>query len=350
MFNNISLWRYSLPLREPLTIPSGSIPRREGLLLALLQNENICGIGEIAPLESLHTETLAEAEHQTLSSIPAFLNNSLSLDELFPSVRCGFEMASWSLEQREKSRVHAGLLPLNALISGAKDHIVQKAEEAVQEGYTTLKIKVGRHSLEDDIANIRAVRKSIGKDIALRLDANRSWSLETALQLGEAVSECDIAYIEEPLRVWHEIPHFVERTGIRIALDEMLYSPDNAERLRRLELPDDALAAYILKPSIIGGITLASNLAREAALRGLNAVVSSVFESGVALAHYAALQLEWNAGLVVACGLDTYKFLGEDVVTEPFHAKRGFVRLPDVFEASTLLRGEVCSHIYPDYA
>jgi o-succinylbenzoate synthase len=346
VFNKISLWRYSIPLREALTIPNGSLACREGLLLVLNNHDGVCGIGEIAPLASLHTETLEEAQDQTLSSIPALLNNALVLEELFPSVRCGVEMALWSLAQREKSRIHAGLLPLNALISGAKETIVGRAEKAVWEGYTTLKIKVGRHSLEDDIANIRAVRNSVGKDIVLRLDANRSWSLETALRLGEAVSDCNISYIEEPLRVWDEIPRFVERTGIRVALDEMLYSPDNAQRLRRLDIPDNALAAYILKPSVIGGIEAASTLAHEASARGLDAVVSSVFETGIALGVYAALQVGWNARRMVACGLDTYKFLGEDILASPFRAERGFVRLPEVFDAAMLFRTEACSRLY----
>jgi o-succinylbenzoate synthase len=351
---NISLWQYSIPLREPLTIPNGSLPRREGLLFAFLENEQICGIGEIAPLSGLHTETLDEAQHQTLSCIPALLNNSLVLDDLFPSVRCGIEMAMWSLQKRNEHRIHASLLPLNALISGAKDSIVRLSEEAVQDGYTTLKIKVGRHSLEDDCANIRSVRKSIGKDIALRLDANRSWSLETALRLGEAISDCNISYIEEPLRHWHEIPLFFERTGIRVALDEMLYSTDKTERLQRKEIPSETLAAYILKPSVIGSIETASSLAQEAAVRGLDAVVSSVFESGVALGMYAALQASWNNGLyagrMIACGLDTYKFLGEDVLVEAFNSNQGLVQIPRVFDACTFLRPEVCSPIYHDYA
>lgn len=352
--HTVELFRYTLPLREALTTQASKQENamREGLLVVLRDGEDSVGIGEIAPLPGLHRESLAEVEAQTVSKLALIRHESTDAEtmlssELLPSVRCGLEMALISLRARQngtmpsqspQANVMPSHLPLNALITGDSTAIVHRAEKAVREGYTTLKIKVGRASLEEDIVNVRACREAVGNDIALRLDANRSWSLETALRLGEALHDCNIAYIEEPLKDWRGIPAFHEQTGISVALDEMLTSPDVSERAARTAIPSECLAGYVLKPSAIGSITGASNLASEAEARGLDAVVSSVFETGVALGFYAALAVSWNDGRSVACGLDTYKFLAADVLEYPFSAAQGFVSLPNVWNQSAFLR------------
>jgi O-succinylbenzoate synthase len=363
--------------------------RREGALIVLTakrtggaQEVEAIGVGEIAPLPGLHAETLAQAEEQTRSIVVEVLQKALqNLDNtnltnheaqkfaemqrlfsglfleatpLYPSARCGVEMALWSLWARirgtgenivfpgdRQSSARGGGQPINALIAGDDNEasLVRRAEKAVREGYRTLKIKVGRREPEREAAQTRAIRRALGKDVALRLDANRSWSLETATRFGETVADCAIEYIEEPLRNFMDIPRFAEQTGVKVALDETLYaSPDLAAR--RFDLPDEALGAYVLKPAAIGGIWRASELAREAATRGLRAVVSSVFESGVALGFYAALQSSWNAGDAVACGLDTFQALGEDVIAPRFRAERGFAPLPQAFDNAANLRFE----------
>lgn len=359
----IELFRYALPLREALTtqITTNTQEKalREGLLLVLRNAAGTVGIGEIAPLPGLHHESLTEAETQTRSIIDQIkgeeiffdenenIVQNISAQELFPSVHCGVAMAFLSFHAREHNilpgqsfpdeRVLPSRLPLNALIAGKSDTIAQRAQEAVRDGYTTLKIKVGRMTPDEDIAVIRACREAIGSDIALRLDANRSWSLLAATRLGKALQDCDIAYIEEPLKDWRDIPAFHEATGIRVALDELLTSANASERAARNDIPSDALAGYVLKPAALGSIIEASRLASEANARGLDAVVSSVFETGVALGFYAALAATWNGGRSVACGLDTYKFLAADVLEHPFSAKNGVVSLPEAWERSAHL-------------
>ncbi len=341
--HSTELWRYSLPLREPLTIPNGALSTREGLILILSDNAGNQGFGEIAPLQSLHKETLREAEAQIISALQT---NTLHQQVFFPSVRCGVEMALSDLKQSLNTSNYQQFQPLNALISGTKETLVSKAEKAVQDGYTTLKIKVGRHSLKDDIANVRAIRESVGKSIALRLDANRTWSLEAALELGYALKDYKIEYIEEPCTNMHDISEFASKTGIRVALDEMLYTSNEAEFETRKHIPDEALAAYVLKPSVLGGIEHASLLAREANKRGLSAVVSSVFESGIALRFYARLQQSWNGGHSVACGLDTFSFLANDTILPHFSSMQGMVNVSEFFARDILLNSETCTKVF----
>lgn len=372
LLREIEFLEYAVPLLEPLTTqnPQGAPDSdvRKGLLLVLRDADGLVGIGEIAPLAGLHGETLQEAEAQVRSEIDRIASeiriageidciageginvNVAFSNALFPSVRCGLEMAFIALQARQNGILPgqvghidspAGVrVPLNALIAGKGNTLLARAEAAVRDGYTTLKIKVGRMMPDEDIAAVRACRQAVGKDIALRLDANRSWSLETALRVGEALQDCAIAYIEEPLPDWRDIPTFHTTTGIRVALDEMLYSPSASERNARNDIPSDCLAGYVLKPAALGSIYDTNMLASEANGRGLDAVVSSVFETGVALGFYAALASGWNGGheVAVACGLDTYKFLAADVLERSFVAEQGFVRLPEVWQNTAHLQ------------
>src|SRR5690606_27455981 len=104
-------------------------------------------------------------------------------------------------------------IPLNGLLSGSIESIESGAKQLLAEGYRTFKIKVGRLPVEQEIAMVQHVRKTIGNNIALRLDANRSWTLQTALLFGEAVAECGIEYIEEPLAQPEHLQEFVRYTG-----------------------------------------------------------------------------------------------------------------------------------------
>lgn len=47
-----------------------------------------------------------------------------------------------------------------------------------------------------DAAMVQEVRKRIGCQIELRLDANRNWKYKEALKFGSLVKNCDIQYIE----------------------------------------------------------------------------------------------------------------------------------------------------------
>ena len=49
------------------------------------------------------------------------------------------------------------------------------AVKAVQAGYHHLKLKVGIDSTVD-FERVAAIRKAVGKDIAIRLDANQGWN------------------------------------------------------------------------------------------------------------------------------------------------------------------------------
>ena len=80
------------------------------------------------------------------------------------------------------------------------DVMADDAVKAVQAGYHHLKLKVGIDSTVD-FERVAAIRKAVGKDIAIRLDANQGWKPKEAIRLIRAMEDADLAIelIEQPV-------------------------------------------------------------------------------------------------------------------------------------------------------
>ncbi|MCY1666894.1 L-fuconate dehydratase [Rhizobium sp. SL86] len=71
------------------------------------------------------------------------------------------------------------------------------AQEAVDQGFNHIKMKVGR-DLEDDIRRLTIAREVIGPDRYLMVDANQVWEVGQAIEWMKALAFCKPFFIEEP--------------------------------------------------------------------------------------------------------------------------------------------------------
>lgn len=71
------------------------------------------------------------------------------------------------------------------------------AREAVAEGFTLIKVKVGA-DLADDARRVRLVRATVGPDIELAIDANQRWDVGEAIDWVRQLAPYDLRWIEEP--------------------------------------------------------------------------------------------------------------------------------------------------------
>ncbi|WP_309137834.1 enolase C-terminal domain-like protein, partial [Escherichia coli] len=71
-------------------------------------------------------------------------------------------------------------------------------------GVSTFKIKVAEkgQSLDDDLRRVAAVRQ-LRPDATLRVDANRGWSVDEAVEAAERLGELE--YIEQPCATVEEL-------------------------------------------------------------------------------------------------------------------------------------------------
>src|SRR5438874_358574 len=75
---------------------------------------------------------------------------------------------------------------------------VEAAEGLVEQGFRSVKMKIGYLSIEDDFERIRLVRATLPKGYGLMVDANRSYTPKTALRVARRLADLDILFFEEP--------------------------------------------------------------------------------------------------------------------------------------------------------
>jgi L-alanine-DL-glutamate epimerase-like enolase superfamily enzyme len=114
-------------------------------------------------------------------------------------------------------------------LSNPMDSLVAQAQNAVsQQGFRRIKLKVGQKNPAADIARIKAVRRAVGPEISIAVDANGKWDLPTAIRFCKQAEELDIFWLEEPL--WYDDveshARLSQASSIPIALGEQLYSID----------------------------------------------------------------------------------------------------------------------------
>lgn len=78
------------------------------------------------------------------------------------------------------------------------DDIRRKAREAVAEGFTAMKLKVGSRESDRDIRRAMLIRETVGPEPRIMLDANQQWTLPQALRIGLQLAEMSPYWIEEP--------------------------------------------------------------------------------------------------------------------------------------------------------
>ena len=110
------------------------------------------------------------------------------------------DIALWDLKGKAIGR------PVHALLGGAlrrrvpayvtgfyyrdgekPDDLVREAAMYVEQGYRTVKVKVGGLTPEADAERVGRIRKAVGRDVAIMLDANQGWNLPDRGARGPAV-------------------------------------------------------------------------------------------------------------------------------------------------------------------
>lgn len=93
------------------------------------------------------------------------------------------------------------------------------------DGCRTAKVKVAERgqTLADDIARVRAVRRAMGPEGRVRIDANMGWNVDEAEHAVHALAEFDLEYVEQPCASVAELAELRDRIAdwdIPIAADE----------------------------------------------------------------------------------------------------------------------------------
>ncbi len=131
--------------------------------------------------------------------------------------------------------------------------LVDEALAAQKAGFKGAKIKVGKPSLADDLARLRAVREAVGERFEIMVDANQCFTLAEALRRAPHYAALNIGWFEEPLPADDLAGHvrLAANATLPIAVGESLYSPGQFGDYVR------ANACHIVQVDVarVGGIT-----------------------------------------------------------------------------------------------
>jgi L-alanine-DL-glutamate epimerase-like enolase superfamily enzyme len=169
-------------------------------------------------------------------------------------------------------------------------------DRAVQAGFSGLKLRFGRASLDDDFEVLDAACRIVPDGFAVMVDCNQGWRMpwdtgepwdvEAASQVATRMEELGVYWIEEPL---HRGDHagmaeLRRRTGVRIAGGEM------TRELHEFDLMLEAGSLDVYQPDVVttGGIGAVADLARRIERAGL-VFSPHTWGSGIALLANAHL-------------------------------------------------------------
>jgi len=215
-----------------------------------------------------------------------------------------------STRHERPQAIHPKRIPLAAVVDDP-----EAARRAFTAGIRCLKIKL---AAGDDPGRVRAIADA-APDARLRIDANRTWPrAEVAARLA-ALAHLPIDYVEEPCAEAHRLA--AEPLPCQIALDESLaeLGPDDLH----VALRGPALAALVLKPTLLGGLSAALALAELARRAGVAAIVSHGLEGPVGTAACAELALalggDHPAGLAPHPALSPWSIVVEQLAADHVH-------------------------------
>lgn len=325
----VALYRYDLPLEPPLQMGDFTLERRRGLLVRLEAETGAVGWGDAAPLPSFSSETLSDVVVHARSEAPQWVGTSLpGADDDFgqslralssgtdgpPSLQFAMESAFVSLVAAMRGASLPAVLgaprstvALNALITRPENEGAAQAARYRTQGYRAVKVKGGRASVREEAEWLRAIRQALGERMALRVDANRAWTLSEGIAFAEATRDLDISYVEEPLADRAYLGELTAKTDLSIALDET--TREVGPSVLSDEFP---VSAVVLKPTLLGGLQTTLQWYRAARDNNVTPVLSAAYESGVGLRMLVALAA---VGPDTPVGLSTYDRLGDDVIS-----------------------------------
>ncbi|MBF4463303.1 MULTISPECIES: o-succinylbenzoate synthase [unclassified Rathayibacter] len=224
-------------------------------------------------------------------------------------------------------------IPVNATVPAVAPSAVAEIL-ASYHGCRTAKVKVAERgqSLADDIARVAEVRRVLGPEGRIRIDANGAWNVDEAEHAVHALAAFDLEYVEQPCASVDELAQLrtrVKYMGIPIAVDESVRKASDPLAVARAGAAD----LVVIKAQPLGGVRRALALAAEA---GLPAVVSSALDSSVGLAMGAALAAALPE-LPFDCGLGTASLLVDDVTESPLRPVDGSIPVGRVDVSEALL-------------
>ena len=230
-----------------------------------------------------------------------------------PSIQFGVEQVFLSLKSEDMFQLFPSdftkgkaAIPINGLIwMGSEDFMKEQIAQKLEEGFTTLKLKIGAIDFETELRLLKSIRKQFtSEEVEIRVDANGAFLPKEVMEKLKRLSEYQLHSIEQPIKVgqWKEMAELCAETPLPIALDEELIGIFNLPEKEKL-LSTIQPQYIILKPSLIGGFSGSNEWIALAEKYNIDWWITSALESNIGL--NAIAQYTYSLNINMPQGLGT---------------------------------------------
>ncbi|KJV29084.1 dipeptide epimerase [Luteibacter yeojuensis] len=163
------------------------------------------------------------------------------------------------------------------------DKMVADSVSAVERGFESLKIKVGK-DIGVDIERVRAIHAAVENRALLRLDANQGWTAKEAVYALHALEDAGVRLelVEQPVKArdLEGMRYVTERVHTPVMADESVFGPLEVMELIRMRAAD----IINIKLMKTGGISNAIKIADIAGLHGIECMIGCMLETSISVA------------------------------------------------------------------
>lgn len=267
--------------RSPAKTSRGTYTFKEHQFL-IVQLPDTLHVGEIAPMPQLSIESQEEVNTE-LNDVLRFMEREQKLPssrDYSSSVRFAIE----SIQRSMRNADHSFRIPINGLVwMNDTEQMWADTLLKVEQGFSTIKYKVGANDLHEELDLLRRVRDQF-PSLTIRLDANGAFASRDCLMILEKYAAFGIHSIEQPIAPGHrrELAELVQRSPIPIALDEELIGVESMADM--VSLLEEVRPHYVvLKPMLHGGFEHCDQWIRLATNLGVRWWATSYLESNIGL-------------------------------------------------------------------
>jgi L-alanine-DL-glutamate epimerase-like enolase superfamily enzyme len=339
----IEIFKSNIKVKEPFRIAFMVIDSAMSIFIKISTDTGLYGIGEANPLGKITGETRDMNFSGAIDISRLWLNKDpLNIEERMQEInrflvhnstlRSAFDMALYDLVGKVTQ------LPLYAVLGGGRrsfwtdftigidepPRMAEKAKLYQKQGFKAIKVKLGTGK-DEDIQRVKQIRKAIGEDLPIRIDANQGWDYNTAVLTLKALEPFGIQYCEQPIAHWdyENMRRIREKTSIAIMADESLFDHHDAFKLASMGCCD----YFNIKLAKSGGIHTALKIDTIAESAGIPCMVGCMMETRLGLT--AAAHLISARTNIRFADLDGHLMLAHDPVIGGANYIIGEIQLPD---------------------
>jgi mandelate racemase len=221
---SVSVRAVAVPMRRPLQTSIAAVVEAPLLLVDLKTSAGITGRSYLFTMSRLHLKPVAalveamagvlkgdvvapyEIERKLRARYALLGLHNMVLFAMAAIDMCAWDALGQALGQPVVRLLGGAPKPIPAYNSnglGLLDlkPLAKEAEQLLAEGFSAIKLRLGRPTAGADIEALRAVKKAIGSEVTLMVDFNQGLTVAEAIRRGRMIDdEGGVLWIEEPVR------------------------------------------------------------------------------------------------------------------------------------------------------